>query len=133
MKAFQCKMCGSCCYGKGGIFVQRDEIERIAGFLRMVPESFMDEFCRKKNDRSYIETGLNKSCIFYDDKKHCLIHPVKPRPCVLWPFYPAILKDEDTWDGAKDACPGINPHCSFKEFVRQSKQSAPSHTPNFCP
>jgi hypothetical protein len=32
------------------------------------------------------------------------------------------LKDAYNWEMAKDACPGINPNCSFEEFVRQSRE-----------
>jgi len=58
---------------------------------------------------------------FYDKEKSCLIHSVKPSPCSLWPFYPANLKDAYNWEMAKDACPGINPDCSFEDFVKESK------------
>ena len=121
MKAFQCQICGECCHGEGGIFVNKDEIKKITNFLEMTEESFLAEFCLKKGGRFSIKAGPNKFCIFYDHEKRCLIHPVKPLPCSLWPFYPAILKDVDNWEMAKDACPGINPECSFEEFVRQSK------------
>jgi Fe-S-cluster containining protein len=122
MKAFECQMCGTCCYGKGGIFVKADEIQRIAHFLGMKPASFVVQYCDEKGGRFSIKAGLNKYCIFYDKEKSCLIHPVKPSPCTLWPFYPANLKDAFNWEMAKDACPGINPDCSFEDFVRQSRE-----------
>lgn len=122
MKAFQCQMCGTCCYGEGGIFVQRDEIEKIANFLGIKPASFITQFCYEKGGRFSIKTGADEFCIFYDKEKNCMIHPVKPSPCSLWPFYSAILEDADNWEMAKDACPGINPDCSFEDFVRQSRE-----------
>ena len=36
--SFECKMCGVCCYGEGGITVQDDEVERIASFLNINDE-----------------------------------------------------------------------------------------------
>jgi len=122
MKAFECKMCGTCCFGEGGIYLQKEERDRIARFLDMTPESFEARFCRKKNGRLYITTGPDKFCIFFDKEKQCLIHPVKPRPCYSWPFFPANIKDEDSWKLAQDACPGINPNCTFEEFVKQSSE-----------
>jgi hypothetical protein len=121
MKAFECQMCGTCCYGKGGIFLKEDEIQRIANFLGMKPTSFFARYCDEKGARFSIKAGPNKYCIFYDKEKSCLIHPVKPSPCSLWPFYPANLKDAYNWEMAKDACPGINPDCSFEDFVKESK------------
>ena len=121
MKAFECKMCGECCYGKGGIIVGKKEIERIARFLKIAPEVFLDRFCEKRNGHVYLGTGSDGFCVFFEQEKACLIHPVKPDICSLWPFYPANIKDRETWEQAKEACPGINPECSFEEFVRQSK------------
>jgi len=122
MKAFECKRCGDCCYGEGGIRLNGAEAEIIAGFLGMPPESFIRRFCEKRNGKLSIKTGNHGYCIFYDHQKKCLIQPVKPGPCALWPFYPALLRDKDNWDLAKEACPGINPDCPFEEFVRQGRK-----------
>ena len=121
MKAFECKMCGECCYGEGGIDVNKDEIKKISDFLMITPESFTSKFCDEKDGRFSIITGPDKFCIFYHKEKRCLIHLVKPKICSLWPFYQALLKAADNWDMVKDACPGINPDCTYEEFVRQSK------------
>lgn len=123
MQAFECKMCGTCCYGEGGILVDDREIERIAGFLSISGESFVRDYCEKRNGRLYIRTGEDGFCVFFHKEKQCLIHPVNPRPCSLWPFYPGILADPDNWEEAKDACPGINPDCTFEEFRKQAKES----------
>ena len=121
MKAFQCKMCGECCYGEGGISVNGEEIEKIAKFMEIASEAFISGFCQEKNGRFSIKTGHDGFCIFYEKKRGCHIYLVKPGICTLWPFYPAILKDMDNWEMAKDACPGINPECSFQNFLNQSK------------
>ena len=123
MKAFECKMCGTCCKGKGGIVVQDDEIEKIAYFLGLSQESFRMDCCEEKKGKSYyIKTGQDGFCLFYDKEQGCIIHPVKPKVCSLWPFYTANIKDEYSWNLAKGACPGINPKSTFEEFVKQSKE-----------
>lgn len=115
-------MCGECCYGEGGIHLNGEEIRRISSFLEMTPHVFMAGYCEHRNGRIYIKTGEDGFCLFYDPEKRCLIHPVKPRPCLLWPFYPALLQDRENWEMAKEACPGINPRCSFEDFIRQAKE-----------
>jgi Fe-S-cluster containining protein len=127
MLAFECKKCGTCCYGKGGIFIRRDEIERIADFLEMDPASFISRYCDKKHGRFSIKTGEDGYCVFFDKERQCTIHPVNPTPCSSWPFYDALLKDPDNWESAKDACPGINPNCSFEDFVRQAEEELSVH------
>ncbi len=115
-------MCGECCYGEGGIFLEPGEIEGIARFLEMTRDEYISGFCEKRHGRVELKTGPDGFCIFFDPKKSCLIHPVKPGRCSLWPFCPAIVNDKENWELAKDACPGINPDCSFDEFVRQFKE-----------
>lgn len=122
MRAFECKMCGTCCYGEGGIRLEEGDVERISRFLDTTPERFIDGYCETRNGRLYIKTGPDGYCIFHNEKKQCLIHPVNPLSCSLWPFYPANVRDRETWEAAKEACPGINPDCPFEEFVRQAKE-----------
>ena len=121
MKAFDCVMCGECCYGEGGIVVDRAETERISRFLGMSRKAFMARFCEERHGKDYIRTGTDNFCAFFDQERACLIHPVKPRICSLWPFFPAIVRDRENWELAKEACPGISRECSFEEFVSQAE------------
>lgn len=121
MKAFECKMCGQCCDGEGGITLQRDETERIAHFLELDSDFFLARFCEEKYGCVSIKTGADKFCIFYDKSKRCLVHPVKPLRCALWPFYLALTRDEGAWNLAKGACPGLNPQCSFEAFLKEAQ------------
>jgi len=115
-------MCGTCCYGKGGIVVEKDDIERISNFLGISSESFIAEYCENRNSKTSIRTETGGACVFFHKEKMCLIHPVKPAVCSLWPFFSANVSDKFNWDMAKDACPGINPDCTFEDFVKQSKK-----------
>ena len=121
MKAFECKMCGDCCYGEGGIFLEKEEEDGISKFLGISTADFLSRFCEERNGRIYVKIGEDNFCIFYEKGKGCAIHPVKPARCSLWPYYNANVNDEETWEMAKLACRGIDRECSFEEFVRQSK------------
>jgi len=122
MKAFECKKCGTCCYGQGGITLESQEVEQIAAFLEISREAFLRRYCEKRNGRVSIGTGPDGYCLFFDQEKQCLIHPVKPGPCSSWPFYPAILKDQTNWELAKEACPGISREVPFEAFVKESQE-----------
>jgi len=121
MTTFDCKMCGDCCYGEGGIFLDENEKERISRFLGIRTPDFLARFCEERNGRTYLTTGEDNFCIFYEKGKGCRVHPVKPARCALWPYYPANVKDRETWETAKLACRGIDRECSFEEFVRESQ------------
>ena len=113
-------MCGECCYGVGGIFMEADEQKRIAEYLDLKLEDFLAGYTEKRNGRIYAGVGSDNFCIFFKNKKGCTIHPVKPARCELWPYFPANVADRETWDVAKLACRGINRDCSFEDFVRES-------------
>lgn len=129
MTVFACKMCGDCCYGEGGIYLEHDEKDRIARFLGMPTSEFLNRFCEKKHGRIYLTTGEHHFCVFYDKGKGCRIHPVKPARCALWPYYPANVRDEETWEMAKLACPGLNRECLFAEFVREARIACRDNDP----
>jgi hypothetical protein len=55
------------------------------------------------------------ACVFLREGR-CLVHPVKPAICRAWPFLEALLTHADELEGAKGACPGIDPDCSHGDF-----------------
>ena len=114
-------MCGDCCYGEGGIFLEEGEKERISRFLGIRTPDFLARFCEERNGRTYVTTGEDNFCIFYVKGSGCRIHPVKPARCALWPYYPANVNDKETWEAAKWACRGLSRECSFEDFVRESQ------------
>jgi Fe-S-cluster containining protein len=122
MEVFKCITCGECCYGEGGIFMEAEEIEKISRFLRLSREKFLSQACEKRHERWYIRTGSDGYCLYFHQEKNCLIHPVKPGRCRLWPFFAAIVDDPENWELAKEACPGINPDCTFEAFVKKGKR-----------
>jgi Fe-S-cluster containining protein len=120
MKAFDCKMCGECCYGEGGIFMEENEQKRIAEHLGLEFGDFLAQYTVELNGRTYAAVGPDNFCIFFRKEKGCTIHTVKPDRCELWPYFPANVADPETWDLAKVACRGINRECSFEDFVKSS-------------
>lgn len=122
MKAFECSRCGECCYGEGGIFLEDGEGERIAAFLGMDVEGFLETCTEAGRGRHHLKTGPDGYCLFHEPGGGCRIHAVKPARCALWPFFPALLQDPDTWNLAKGSCPGIRQDCSHEDFVREGKK-----------
>lgn len=130
VEVFKCKMCGKCCKGKGGIYLTESEIFKISDYLKIEPDQFKSFYCENINGKLRLVQGKKGYCIFYHFKKQCLIHCVKPFICSLWPFFPANIKDEQSFYIAKLACPGIHPDCSHKDFVLAWHQSLQDGKPN---
>ncbi len=60
-------------------------------------------------------------CVFLKDNR-CGIHPVKPFICRQWPYLPALLVNEDEFEAAKGACPGLRPDGKHEDFVEESRK-----------
>ncbi len=90
---FQCRQCGDCCAGRGGIFVKPDEVEHMAALLQMP----VAEFCRRYVEASALGPWLtvadNGVCVFLMEGNLCRVHQVKPFICRQWPYLPALLVD----------------------------------------
>jgi len=114
---FQCRQCGDCCAGRGGIFVKPREVDKMAALLELSPEEFGRRYVEASALGPRLTVADNGSCVFLMAGNRCRVHPVKPFICRQWPFLPALLVDADELEHAKTACPGINPGCSHEEFV----------------
>lgn len=118
---FQCRQCGDCCAGRGGIFVRPEEVAEMAAFLDLDEQEFYVRYVESSplGNRLAIENGV---CVFVEDNR-CRVHPVKPFICRQWPFLPALLVDAEEFEAAKGACPGIDPDCSHTDFVDAALQA----------
>ena len=104
MKNFQCQGCGACCRIKNGIVrVGDDEIRRIAEFLGMSEEAFIDRETEVAPDRRglVLRSRPDESCVYLTEDNRCRIHPVKPDKCRTFPV-------EWTNPDSADVCPALS-------------------------
>lgn len=115
---FKCKRCGDCCKGFGGTFVTKEEIESISSHINTDPEAFIEKYCQISGEMPVLAQGKNDYCIFWDEQ--CMIHPVKPRMCKMWPFIKSVLVDINNWHVMVSLCPGIHtdvPGGTIQKFI----------------
>jgi Fe-S-cluster containining protein len=83
---YVCQRCTACCKWPGDVRIEADEVARIAGFLGLTEEVFLNDFTRLRSNRhgfSLLEKE-NHECIMLDGNA-CCIHPVKPGQCSGFP------------------------------------------------
>ena len=100
---FKCRGCGACCRIKDGIVrVGDDEIRRIAAFLGMSEQEFIDRETEIAPDRKglVLKSRSDESCVYLTDDNRCQIHPVKPDKCRTFPY-------EWTNEESSTYCPGL--------------------------
>lgn len=114
-RLFECKRCGHCCHGESTVSIQKDEQGRIAAYLDLELDIFLNKFCVKKGAR--IEMRVTDGhCVFYGGDGLCAIHPVKPAPCRIWPLHRSILDDPMAWEAIKADCPGFPEGSAYEKI-----------------
>ncbi|NPA74359.1 MAG: YkgJ family cysteine cluster protein [Epsilonproteobacteria bacterium] len=105
-----CSKCdGRCCRGESGyIFVNSEEIKKIAEFLQLDVETFKKDYLNKVKYRYSIKElkiGGEYECLFFDGKTNsCEIYEVRPTQCRSFPFWDYF---KDKVDEVKKECIGI--------------------------
>jgi Fe-S-cluster containining protein len=104
---FRCTQCGHCCTGAPGyVWVNDEEIERIAAQVQQPVEEFRRRFVRQVDTRFSLREKANGDCIMYDRERGCTIYPVRPRQCRSWPFWDSNLVTPEAWEETCQVCPG---------------------------
>ena len=79
---FECQQCGVCCTGDPGIiYVDRDEVPRIAEYLCVEVSLFIEKYLYPYRAGYSIKEHSDGRCLFYDDR--CSIYPVRPDQCKI--------------------------------------------------
>ncbi|MEZ0344599.1 MAG: YkgJ family cysteine cluster protein [Caldimicrobium sp.] len=108
MKKFVCKKCGFCCKGESTVSLSEKEILKIAEYLGISREEFLENYTIKKEEKRIEMKIVEGYCIFYDKREGvCKIHPVKPEKCKEWPLVPALFRDEENFLIIKESCIGL--------------------------
>ena len=105
--AFTCTRCGACCTGAPGyVWVNLDEIARLAEFRGLSVEEFARQFVRRVGDELSLIERPGGDCIFWDRQAGCTVYPARPIQCQTWPFWPENIASAENWDHITRICPG---------------------------
>lgn len=77
-----CLDCANCCKTTGPLFTDKD-IDRIAKYLRMKPQQFIDMYLRIDEDSDYVLQTL--PCSFLEADNKCFIYEARPKACAEFP------------------------------------------------
>ncbi|WP_149274893.1 YkgJ family cysteine cluster protein [Pareuzebyella sediminis] len=77
-----CLKCANCCKTTGPLFTKAD-IERIAKFLRVKPQGFIESYLQVDEDNDYVLQHL--PCSFLGADNYCSIYEVRPKACREFP------------------------------------------------
>lgn len=107
----KCAECGGkCCTGESGyIFLNNDEIRKLARLKNLNFDDFISTYCIKVGFRySLIEKPYQNgfACVFFDEiNKNCGVYEARPTQCrtfPFWEYFKCNLKE------LKEECIGVN-------------------------
>ncbi|MHC5202930.1 YkgJ family cysteine cluster protein [Myroides sp. LJL119] len=81
-KKIDCLSCANCCKTTGPLFTSAD-IQRIAKYLKIKPQQFIDKYLQIDEDNDYVLQSL--PCEFLDSDNYCSIYSVRPKACREYP------------------------------------------------
>ncbi len=110
---FKCEglECGDCCSGRWGpgyVWVEAQEMQALATKLGLDFDAFTHQYVRQVGKRYSLREKANHDCVFYVENKGCSVYEARPKQCQSYPFWPSVVKDQETWDREAEDCPGIN-------------------------
>ncbi|WP_338667042.1 YkgJ family cysteine cluster protein [Pseudodesulfovibrio methanolicus] len=123
--AFECRMCGHCCQGEGGIVMTAKDRERLAAFLNITEDELVARYAHVRGGKIQLNVGDDNYCVFF--REGCGVHPGRPDICRAWPYFRGNLIDETSWEMIQEYCPGVNPKAGHAEFVRQGRAYLREH------
>ena len=96
-----CDTCNKCCVYRGDIRLTPINVCEISKYLNISIHDFIMKYTDRLEGNLFelvLKTrGDLKECILYNQENNkCLIHPVKPMQCVMFPLYPENIK-VDNW------------------------------------
>ena len=110
--SFACAGCGGCCRGREDIVLSGFDLWRIAGRLRLPPQTVARAFCRASIGQvSHLPVlrlapvkEERNNCPFLTEN-HCAIHDAEPLVCALYPLAQEISREGEV-SYFLQPCPG---------------------------
>ena len=132
-----CTQCGKCCQGVGSIriYIQPDDVERIANYLKLSTEEFTNRFVMKTFNKNRDGKNVEESqlsirhrpslfahkrveCVFLRQVRNeedgrvvfsCAIYPVRPEQCRTFPHHwDKEILDDETFYNMIETCDALD-------------------------
>ncbi len=105
---FTCLRCGRCCrIPDGVVYLSHSDIERLAEFLGISEEEFLEKYTVVRGKFRVLRDFPNGDCIFLR-QDGCSVYPARPTQCRTFPFWRSNISSPHAWERTAAECPGVN-------------------------
>ena len=122
-----CQRTGSCCRGRGAVYLTPVDTVRIAAHLGCSTLDLRLQYTHATPQGPVlrIQGGFDGdgSCIFLDADCGCSIQPVKPQQCAAYPLWARLASDAVAFADAQRECGMIDhlTHAAFRQLYASSQ------------
>ena len=102
LENFECQRCNECCRQAGFVYLETEEAEKIAAFVKLDVYEFTKRYCEVL-DRHWLtlKKDTGETCIFLTETG-CSVHPAKPAQCKDFPVKWRTVKSLEYCLGLKE-------------------------------
>jgi len=105
---FECTRCGNCCTRPGVVYFPGEDLERAALEVGLSTAAFRRRYALKLVEGIPALDPGPRPCPFYVEEQGCSIYAARPTQCRTWPFWPEVVRRQDSWKKAGLECEGID-------------------------
>ncbi len=111
-----CTRCGNCCRWPGIVKLDDEEITRIADYLAITVDTFIETYTELRPDRRGLTLGERPgdgACVMLEGQNRCRINAVKPEQCRDFP---------NGWNfpGFEKECPAVKLRYTMQRLQRNA-------------
>lgn len=117
--AFDCKRCGHCCHGTGGIIMTAKDRQRLAEHLGLGIDEMLARYAERAGNKYQLRAREDGYCVFFREGHGCAEHPGRPDICRAWPFFRGNLVDAVSWEMIQTDCKGVNNSAGHGAFITE--------------
>jgi hypothetical protein len=108
---FECRRCSRCCrHEPGYVFLNQDDLERLAAGLALPAAEVLSRFCRQVRVGAFRRVSLRETvqydCVLWGPDG-CRVYAHRPLQCRSFPFWAANLGSPEDWERLRSVCPGV--------------------------
>jgi len=98
------------------------DVETMAHHLDLTPAALAQRHLKRVHGRLCLLERPDGDCTLLDPlRRTCLVYPVRPLQCRLWPWWSVNLASPEAWQAAARECPGIG-QGSLQDVSRAREQ-----------
>ncbi len=107
LEKFECQKSGNCCRREGMVYVTIPDMQKMATFLGLQLNAFIQQFCKRENGWYVVASPTHRPNCFLKDDNTCSVYALRPKSCKDYPNWPELWENRESILAELSMCPGL--------------------------